>query len=222
MKKKIILLIALFMLPINILGLTYGGCDYSIVSILKSLVTNINIHYDYHIENNTAYFDVTLTNITPDMYFYDPISKKNYYYNDTNNGEITISNYTYSGTTGIYKFYSAKEECYGITLGSKYYKLPSYNKYYNDQLCSGISNYSLCQKWTTVNYSREEFETLVNEYKNQKNEEEVLKEEITYEKGLLDKLINFYVNYYYYLLSGIIIICGIVIVIKRRKDRFKL
>lgn len=222
MKKKILLIITLFILPINILGLTYGGCDYSTVSKLKSLVTNINISYSYRIENNNAYFDITLNNLTSDMYFYDVASRKNYYYSDTNNGEITIYNYTGNGITGTYKFYSAKNECYGISLGSKHYKLPNYNIYYGSELCKGISNYSLCQKWATVNYSYDELETLVNEYKNGTNKESIIDDNITYEKGFLNKLVDFYIDYYYYLLIGIIVIFGMIIVIKKRKDKFKL
>ena len=221
MEKKILLVIALFILPINILGLTYGGCDYSSVSRLKSLVTNINISYSYRIENNNAYFDITLNNITPDMYFYDVANKKNYYYSDTNNGEIVIHNYKGDGKTGTYKFYSAKKECYGISLGSKYYKLPSYNIYYGSDLCKDVPNYNLCQKWATVNYSYDELKKLIYEYKNRNNKENIT-DNIVYKKGFLSKLVDFYINYYYYLLIGIIVIFGIIIIVKKRKDRFKL
>lgn len=222
MKKNILLIITLFTLPVNIFGLTYGGCDYSIVSKLKSLVTNVNISYSYRIENNNAYFDIKLNNLTPDMYFYDVSNKKNYYYSDTNNGEITIHNYISNGNTGTYKFYSAKNECYGISLGSKYYKLPNYNIYYGSELCEGISNYSLCQKWATVNYSYDELKTLIDEYKNRINKEDIIDNNITYEKGFLNKLVDFYINYYYYLLISIIVIFGIIIIINKRKDKFKL
>lgn len=218
MKKKL-LLFALFMLPINIYGLSYGGCEYSVISKLKSLVTNINLSYDYRIENNTAYFDVTLTNMTPDMYFYDMTNRKYYYYSDTNNGEIIIKNY--NNKSGTYKFYSAKNECYGLSLGSKYYKLPSYNKYYNDELCANNSNYSLCQKWSEINYSREEFLKLINDYKNNKEEEE-FEGNITYDKEFFDYLAEFYINYYYYLLIAIIVICGGIIIYNKRNNKFKL
>ena len=222
MKKKILFIIGLFILPINILGFTYGGCDYSIVSKLKSLVTNINISYNYRIENNNAYFDITLNNITPDMYFYDVTNKKNYYYNDTNNGEITIHNYVGNGKTGTYKFYSAKNECYGISLGSKYYKLPTYNIYYGSELCEGAYDYSLCQKWTSVNYSYEELRSLISEYKNNKTKEEIKENNIIYKKGFINKLIDFYINYYHYLLIGIIVIFSIIIIVKQRKEKLKL
>ena len=80
----------------------------------------------------------------------------------------------------------------------------------------------MCQKWATVNYSYDELETLVNEYKNGTNKESIIDDNITYEKGFLNKLVDFYIDYYYYLLIGIIVIFGMIIVIKKRKDKFKL
>ena len=221
MKKKIIFLIILvFTLKIDVHALTYGGCDYSSVSRLKSLIGNINISYDYKIIDNQAYFDVTLNNIPEDVYFIDNMTNITYTYSNTENGEITISNYT--GYSGSYKFYSALADCYGITLGTKYYKFPIYNIYYSDPLCSDIPNYSLCQKWSNVNYSYDQFKNKIYEYKEKINEYEDTQENVEYNKGLLDNIVEFYVNYYYYFLGTIILICGIIIVIKRRKDRFKL
>lgn len=220
MKKKIFILIAFMMLPINILGLSYNGCDYSDISRLKSLVSNVNISYDYYISDNTAYFNITLNNITPDMYFMDTANYKNYYYSDTNNGEITI--YGYSNTSGGYKFYSAKNECYGTNIGSKYYNLPTYNRYYGDVLCEGIENYNLCQKWANVNYSYEEFKMLIDEYKYKDNIQNDGSQATEQKKDIFDLIINVYVKYYYLFLVAIILVCGVVIFVKRDKNKFKL
>ena len=48
--KKIILILLLSFMFINSSALTYGGCDYSTVSRMKSIVKNINISYDYTIK----------------------------------------------------------------------------------------------------------------------------------------------------------------------------
>ena len=223
MRNKIILLLIIVnVLPISVTSLTYGGCDYSTISRLKSLITNINVSYDYRIENDVAYFDITLNNLTSDMYFYDVENRKNYYYKDTNNGEITIKNYVSNGGTGSYKFYSAKNECYGVSLGSKYYKLPSYNIYYKSVLCEGASNYSLCQKWVANNYSQEELEFFVSEYKRQKNNKELVEENVVYKKTIIGKIVEFYIKYYYYLLAAIIVVFGTIIVVKKSKEKIKL
>lgn len=215
--KKLILFLFICFSFINSFALSYGGCDYSTVARMKSIVSNITISYDYKIVDNQAYFNVTLNNLTNDVYFYDTVTKKKYYYKDTNNGEITIYNYTYSGG---YKFYSNNSSCYNFALGSRYYSFPQYNHYYSDPLCSDIPNYSLCQKWANVSYSRQDFEKMVREYKEGKeNQEEIT---VEYEKTIIDKIIELYIKYYYYFLGGIILIFVPVIVISDRKNRFKL
>lgn len=218
--KKIILFLLINFFPFYISALTYGGCDYSDVARMKSIVTNINLSYDYKIIDNEAYFDVTLSNLTKDIYFYDTVSEKKYYYSDTIDGEIIIPNYKV--VSGSYKFYSAKSECFGVSLGTKYYNFPVYNKYYNNSLCSDIPNYSLCQKWGYVNYSQDEFEQMIFEYKNEDPEEENNKIIVEYKKTFLEKVIDVYVKYYYFFLGILILVCTIVIIINNKKNSFKL
>ena len=218
--KKIILMLILSFSFINSSALTYGGCEYSTVSRMKSIVSNINLSYDYEIINNEANFSVTLNNLTEDIYIYDDVTGKNYYYSDTNNGEITI--YDYKSGSGSYKFYSNNSSCRGISLGTKYYNLPKYNKFFNSALCSDIPNYSLCQKWASIDYSQEEFEKLVSEYKTKSTDSIEKIENIEYEKTLGDIITEWYINYYYYLLGGIIVICSIIIFVSNRKNKFKL
>lgn len=222
MKKKIIFVFALLALPINVLGFSYRGCEFSVISRLKSIVSNINISYDYHITNSVVSFDVTINNLTPDIYFYDSSTEKTYYYNDTNNGEITIKNYSGKEQNKFYKFFAVPGACYGKHLGTKYYSFPTYNQYYNSKICSGIPEFKLCQKWVSVNYTYDEFKKKVEEYKKDEPNNQESEIKVVYEKNLFDKIIYFYVNYYYYLLIGMIAICCIVIIIKRKKDRFKL
>lgn len=218
MKKNILFILVSFIFT-NSSALTYDGCDYSTIARMKSIVSNINISYDYKIVNNDAHFSITLNNLTEDIYFKDTNSGNVYYYSNTNKGEIII--HDYSGVSGSYKFYSNNNNCKGMSLGTKYYSFPSYNKYYNDPLCESIPNYSLCQKWVNVNYSRDEFENLVSEYLNT---EEGVKEKIMieYSKSFLDKVIQFYIDYYWIILGSLILIGVIVIFIYNRKNRFNL
>lgn len=221
MKKRILFLIfTLLLINTNVYALTYAGCEYSTVSRFKSLVSNVNIYYDYHITNNNVYFDVTLTNITPGMSFRDTNTGKIYTYNDTVNGEITIKNY--NETSGSYKFYSTQANCTNILFGTKYYNFPIYNKNYNDPLCSDIPNYGLCQKWVNKNLSHSEFERLINEYKESLRKPTQIEEPEEHAKNFVDIIIDFYVKYYYYLLPVIILICGIVIYTQHKKNKFDL
>ena len=201
MKKKINIILAFVILLVikitNCDALKYGGCEYTQISKLKSFVTNINIYYDYHISNNTPYFDVTITNLVPGIYMQDSNTNKIYNYSDSKDGEIVIKDYDWY--SGNYKFYSALSECYGISLGTKYYNFPTYNIYYGSELCKDIKNFSLCQKWAKINYSSSEFLELVNEYKESLNKkDETIEDNTEYKLGFLDEIVNLYVNYYYY------------------------
>lgn len=226
MRKKIMFTIFLILLFCDNIGaLNYRGCDSSKISRLKSLISNINISYEYKLINGTPSFDVTINNIPSDVYFVDSKDiyygevQKKYYFSDTKNGELTI--YNYYGKGGSYKFYSNIQGCKEVLLGKKYYKFPVYNPYYGDSLCEGISNYSLCQKWVNVSYSHQEFEEKINEYKKSKE----IKQEnqnITYEKTIIDYIVDLYVKYYYLFLIGIIVVFIPVIIVKKRKDKIKL
>jgi len=223
--KKTIFLITLitviFSINLNTKALTYGGCEYSEISNLKLYISNINLSYDYYIKDNSAYFDITLSNLVPGLYFEDSITGNIYHYEDTIDGEITL--FDYRNTAGNFKFYSALKECYGVKLSNKYYQLPEYNYYYLDPICEQNRNFSLCQKWVKVNYSYSDFIKLIEDFKNKEQIEEENNENLVeYEKNFLDKFVNFYTRNYYILLLGIIIICTIVMLINKRKNKFDL
>ena len=217
MKKIIFILMITFVLNLSNVS---AKCSYKEISRMKKLVSNVNVAYDYKITDNFAKFDLTLTNLQPDIYMYDFVNNRNYYYYETLNGEITISDYLVK--SGNIKFYSANPACYGLFLGTKYYKFPTYNIYYNDPLCDGINNFSLCQKWVSNTYDYNKFKNLIYEYKKNLSEIENETIRVEYEKSLLNKIVEFYVKYYYYILVFIIVICSIIIVIDRRKNSFKL
>lgn len=219
MKKKIIFTLIIFVVQIrSINALSYSGCEYSIISRLKSFVSNINVSYDYHIINDEAYFDITLSNIPNEVYMEDANTNIKYY--NFNNGEIIIRNY--NKHSAKYIFYSTDSNCDGVSLGSRYITLPIYNIYYGSESCKDIPNFSLCKKWINKIYGTSEFETLVNKYKESLKEDEEIEQNIEYQKTLLDRIVDFYVKYYYILLIGIIVICGSIIIINRQKNKFKL
>ena len=220
MKRKILfLIIFITFMGCNCKALSYGGCSYAEISKLKGFVSNVNMSYDYHIFENKAYFNLTLNNIPPGVYFVDSYTGRTYSYNDTNDGEIII--YDYDTFAGNINFYSSLEACYGVKLGIRYYKFPQYNIYYEDPLCLENKNFSLCQKWQKVTYSYSEFKNKIEEY-NKIVENENLDEEqnIEYQKTILDKFVEFYTRYYYILLGGIIIVCVVVMIISSRKNKF--
>lgn len=204
----------------NVFSLTYGGCEYSEISRLKSYVTNVNVTYDHYIVNNRAYFNITISNLLPEMYFIDSNTNKTYTYNNSVNGEIVINGV--SRTSGNYKFYSALSRCYGVKLGVKYYKMPEYNYYYNNELCKGLEHLSVCKKWADINYSSTDFKRIIEEYKESLNNTDNEENEIIHEKTYFDYIIEFYVKYYYFILIGIIVVCVIIMKIEKKKNSFDL
>lgn len=202
-------------------ALTYGGCEYSEISRLKSIVSNINLSYDYYIKNNEAYFNVTISNLVPGVYFVDSQTGITYNYNNTLDGEITINNY--KNLAGNYKFYSAINECYGVKLGNKYYSFPSYNYYYDMPICKENKNFSLCQKWVKVTHSYNDLKKIIDDY-NRKSEliEENEKIETEYKETYIDLVVKFYIKYYYIILIGIIVVCVVIMFINKKKNSFDL
>ncbi len=219
MKKNnfiIALMLTLFVFPFNIKALSYGGCDYSEIAKLKSYVSNVNLSYDYRIIDNKAYFDITVSNMVPQLYFVDSVTKQNYM--GFEGTDITVRDVT--NTSGRLTFYSALENCMGIKIGSKYYNLPTYNFYYLDPLCEENRDFALCKKWAEVNYSYDDFEKLINEY-NSSTDEVIPDDEILveYETTIVDKIVSFYTKYYYIILIGIIVVCVTIMIISKRKNR---
>lgn len=194
-------------------------CEYSQISRLKSIVSNINLIYDYYISDNKAYFNITISNIVPEIYFVDSNSNITYTYNDTIDGEIVI--YGYRATKGAYRFYSALNDCYGTKLSNKYYQMPTYNNYYTDPLCQENKNYSLCQKWAKVNHSYSELKKSIEMFKKENNAVEDKQDEVNvYRNGTLQRIVTFYTKNYFFILIGIIVICLVVMFISRKKNRF--
>lgn len=218
--KKIGLLICLFFIFIFE---SEAKCEYSEVARLKEYASNINISYDYRIQNGTVYFKTTLNNIIPQIYIIDNKTNIKYTYSNTNNGELVIDNYT--DTSGDrYVMYASGGECDGKRLLSKYYSFPQYNIYYNSKECEGIQNYYLCKKWVSRGTSFNNFYENIEDYKNSQNEalSSEDEEDIIIETSLVDEFFRFYAKYYYLILIPIISVCVILILYQRKKEKFKL
>lgn len=223
MKKRILMIILLLLIPLKInevSAIVISSCKISVLSELKSVASNINLSYTYEIRNNNAYFKVTINNLNNKFYIIDNLGNK-FYYNNSNNGEIITNEY--SNIEKIkYSIYSNIPECMNDLLTTKYINLPTYNIYYTDPLCKGMEDYKICQKWYKQTLDYDEFVIKVNKYKNVHKELEEVKKETVSTKGLFDILFDVYINYYYIILPIIIIICLSFMYIKNRKNRFKL
>lgn len=221
MKKLICLFFfSILLMPSYVLAVSNKDCSFTLLSDLKKIANNVDISYEYHIVDDEVSFDVTIANITEDIYFKLFGSNISYHYSDTDNGVITFKNYV----SGVHKFafYSENSECANERLSIRTVDLPYYNKYYDYDICSNVPNYKLCQKWVKYDGTFENFSNSVKKYiKSLEKKENV--DDIK-ELNFFDKIVCFVLNYYYLILPiGALLIIGILRLIrfiKFRRNRF--
>lgn len=209
MKKKIVLLLLIILLPLSVKAYS---CSYTERANLKKIASNVTTSYEFIEDNDTVKFNVTLTNLNSDLYIVDSITGYTYYYNGNN--EITLYGYE-PGTSIQYKIYTTKTDCYKNYMMIKYVNLPYYNKYYKDELCTG-KNYSICGKWQKVSLSYDDFVKKINELNVEKNNKGTIEDN----PSLFDVISNFIFNYYFYIMAGFIIIMIPIEIIKRKRNSF--
>ena len=218
MKKKIILvLFILLFCKTKAYALSYGGCDVNDVARMKQLVNNVNISYNYRIVNNEALFDVTLSNVTWDMYVHNSYTNRVYYTNPS--GEIII--YGIKDKKDSFRFYSNRNECRGILLGTKYLTFPIYNKFFTNDICKDMIGFSYCNKWVPKEYTYSEVESAIKKYKESIDDDSKPTKEI-HNKTFWESLLDFYVNYYIIVLLAIIVTGIIIIYTYNKKSQFKI
>ena len=212
MKKKIILLIILLMIPASCKAY---DCTYKEQARLRKLASNVQTTFDYEEYDGNVTFNITLSNLSNDLYVYDITKNKTYYYNGE--GEITLYGYA-PGENVKYRIYTTKTDCASTYLNIKYVNLPYYNTYYNNPLCAG-KKYNICNKWTRVTLNEEEFAKKISELDKEANEKDNEKEKD--ENTILDYIISFI--YQYYILI-IVILVGIFLIIeltRKKKNGFE-
>ncbi len=164
---------------LNTLGANIG-VDYEIVQEAVQPDPNFNPpdglseeemnNYVY----NKQYYRIHVTNVTEDLYVVlqkdNTKEKKTYHYSDAVNGVISIdepistliNNYTIT----IYS--SNKTNCPDTKLATRYTTTPMFNELSNSVLCEGIEEFYLCQKYLSASVSFDNYEDLMNKYRQGK------------------------------------------------------
>ena len=212
--KLMLVFFIIMLLPHNI----KAACSNSEKVKLNKLANNISYTYDYIEENNNVTFNITLSNIQPEFRVMDIQTKQDY---QDFGSEITLNGYA-PGNGYRFDIYSKDKSCTRDKLASIYITLPFYNSFYSNELCKGIEDYNLCQKWTKNTYSYEDSIKMTNAYidslKKQDNniDDNNNKEDI---KGFYDYLLEYYLKAYYIILPIIIISCLVVIYRVNQKNK---
>lgn len=167
MKRLIyILIISICLFPNLISGLE---CTNEDKTRLQKLANNITYVLEEYEENGQTYFKVTFTGLSKELRLFNENTLLSFYnFSDNDFGETIVKRIkfgkVYSFT--IYGRNSCKFDVIrGITIN-----MPSINNYYNDEVCNNASEYKLCQKWSKVDMSYDEFVSKVTEYKKQQSE----------------------------------------------------
>jgi hypothetical protein len=177
--------------------------------------------YDKEMDVTTGYYDISISNFTPDFYVYNEEYAIMFKYLDSS---IVTDGRYYGGVTYYFPFYaSSKSPCKDYLIATKNVYLIPFNHYSKDSLCKGYENYELCKKFTPIKISSQtEFEQRVKQYIGSlKSKEEVKKEIIVAtDENMWSSITAFFVKNYMYILVGIIItgtLSIIIIEIKKRR-----
>ena len=202
MKKGLkIIAVILSFLPVLV---SAKECSWAEITDKKNLARNISWSYEYYLEKNKLYFDLTISNVYGDLYVVDTGTGKKY-----TKSEFVIEHL--SDNQKI-KFEIYSSEC-KEQVATKDIALPTYNKYHGTEYCKGISEFSSCKKWQTLS------STIT---------EEVLKKQTDdYRKSLEEKQVDV-IEYgntspTFYIFTGLVFFALILLLIsivreKREKD----
>lgn len=202
---KSILFILLLLLPFTSVK---AECSSTEVSKLRKIANNVNVSYVFY-ESRNATYDVTISNLTTEIYLMEALTNKKYSYNSKNK-DVVISNVK-AGTVLKLEIYATKKNCYDDKLTSKTVVLPTYNLYYKDPLCEQAKDHPLCQRFTKTGITEDEFRKIINDYLKPDEQEQ----EVPTNNLWLDLLLD-----YYWVLLSIIIVGGTTgIIVYRNKNK---
>ena len=207
--KKVLLFLILLILPIGAKGYY---CDYEDYNIAQKKASNVSSFVDYEMVNDEAIFTITIYNIKEFQTIKDVKNNKSYTYNGKEYIKINVTN------PGTYTFevYSSENYCDDNYLNKIFVEIPTYNKYYKDELCSGIESYKYCQKWFSTKISYDQFKKAVLDYKKSINEDN--KSNTDDYKSIYEYILEFYLNYWFIILPTIIVLGIVGIILKKKQE----
>ena len=225
MKNKLLwlLLVLVIVLPISVNGL----CTSKKQSNLKSIAYKTELSYELKFDSeHNYYFEVSVTNMNKDVIL---IYNGVVYESKGEDDVIVIDNKLEGGATYEFNLYGGYDTaCVEEYLYTKKLSIPKYNVYSERDECIEYEEFYLCNKWYPGTIGNDEFfESELNNYIESLNAKEEEEKEEVIEKGLFEKIIDFYIDNIIITLPLTILIVGVVIfmVVRnsiRRKNRIKL
>lgn len=198
MKKVFISLIFMFLFS------SVFACDNGIKSSQKILASNVNFDLSYKINDDKATFSLTVTGLNDNLYITD---QKGKVYSGNKEGNLVINNIQ-TGKNNYYIYSNAYSYCsFGVLL-TRTINVPTYNPYYNDELCGNHKNSDLCSRWNSIDLTYEEFKSAISRL-------DKVEQDTVIDDFVDDKIYVF--DYSIWLVIGIIFVSGIVLYFVERK-----
>lgn len=223
---KIVMILFCFFVFINIDVVNAESCSSKELNTLKQLASNIKFTYELHDdtynEAHTYYFDIYATNFSKEFYFKDLDGQKFMYMSTLEKDgirELRIIREGFLYSVDIYTSNATK--CPNTKIMTKKMQIPYYNDYSQREECTGIEEFSLCQKYYDGYIPSDDyFLEQVNKYKNG----EITKS--NEEKGIIDIIVDFITGNLLLVIPAIIVLIVIIIVvitkIRKSKKRVKI
>lgn len=196
MKKIVLLLIFMFLMP------SVYACSSSLKSEMRIFANNVNFNLDYRIVNDNVIYKVIITGLNDDLYV--SFNNKKYY------GENIVIDNLDGGVKYKFDIYSDTYDfCSFGSLRTKSITTLRYNKYYNDPLCLGHEDNSVCYRWSGANISYDVLKKTLEKIETEDN------------VNVVNNKKNNIFNYLGIIVIGVFMLsCGIVILVKKSSVGF--
>ncbi len=221
MKKGLFLLIGLVIFPITSYAAvqsSFGGtmfCTSQEQSEVMAFAANVTFSYETIVNDNSASYVITVSNLTDDMILVDSTGIKTYSNFKSSGSEIKIK----TANTGQYSFDIWSKKC-KTRITTKSISLPYFNAYYADPLCKGLEAYPICQKWSNYTATKEQFEKAVQELKKEINAPKDDDEDASEgKKAWYEEITTFFVKYWWALVLVLVLVGFIGYLINRKKKK---
>ena len=213
MKLKYLILTILLFFTIN--PQTYALCSKNEMIEMKDKAYSITFETQYAKDeygNDTGDYNIIIKNLISDFYIKNETTGDRYYFDNSDNGILTINNLK----TGSYTFKVIYDVCSSETLRTINYKLPKYNQYVNNPLCKELKEQvDICSRNYQETLTEEEFQKKIKEYRNNLG----IKDEEQEPKTLFEKIVKILIKYYPYIILSIIVLIIISIKLIVNKKR---
>ena len=239
MKKILALIVVSFLFVTNVNAAS--KCSYAEQTELNGKAGNVKVSYaikEVDVKGNyinmdtgetydtskAEVFEITILNLSEDLYVVvtNDIdeSVRTIRYGNTSNGMATfIWNNNDNITNFTFNIYSSdKTNCKDEVYKTLYLTTPRYNNLYGYQVCQGLEDFYLCQKYVNFNkVSEGDFYKKISQYNNKEIDDNG--EQIVPEKTVFDKIINFIKQNKWFIVSGIVLVAGAVVAINYSKGK---